>query len=153
MSEVSFDHTHMPDVDDLPLDELQRLVHDIQVQNDNVRKECNLYESFLSRTGSIISHQKSYPATPLSLEQKFLVTTSELKDVRDEIELTKESSEKYLEQLRVSDYAASSPSFCEMMLTRIVATRRNRNQNRRNEKGKRSTTHTQLSCFNYRCIF
>jgi hypothetical protein len=85
------------------LEELQQQIQKTQLRNIAYRKENNLFDSYLKRLGShantivpnILSTQT------LTLEQKFLIATSELKEVKDEIESTKESSEKFLEQLRV----------------------------------------------------
>ncbi|PRP74071.1 hypothetical protein PROFUN_08695 [Planoprotostelium fungivorum] len=88
------------ELDDLSLEELQRQIQHIQMFNASIRKECALYDSFIHRIGGQVPAADDLPQQSLTLEQKFLISTSELKDVRDEIETTKDTSEKYLEQLR-----------------------------------------------------
>lgn len=113
--------------DSLEVEELQNIIKQTRAYNTALRKENRLLESFANRTG-IGLHGESIPAeeTTLSMEQRFIIATSELKDLQEESQQVKEASEKTLDELRVT------MNFCPF--TEIVSTRRNRYSNCGNEK-------------------
>ena len=93
-----------PKYQEISIDELQQLIQQWRVKNNWIHKENQLFNSYIKRiTISTISIDSNEEPDSLILtpEQRFLIATSELKEIRDEIDKTKESSERFLEQLRV----------------------------------------------------
>eukprot|EP01116_Phalansterium_solitarium_P024957 TRINITY_DN931_c1_g1_i1.p1 TRINITY_DN931_c1_g1~~TRINITY_DN931_c1_g1_i1.p1 ORF type:complete len:393 (-),score=164.51 TRINITY_DN931_c1_g1_i1:228-1406(-) len=86
------------------LDDLMAAVQEIQNSNAVLKKENFVLESYLNRKRLPIERDlaSSDPDSvhTLSLEQKFFIANSELKDTAAEIDKAKAASEKYMEQLR-----------------------------------------------------
>jgi thiaminase len=84
------------------IDELHQTIQQTRISNSLIAKENQLFKSYLERVS--LSHPKyqiSESSPLLTGEQKYLVASNELKDIREEIQETKNSAEKYLEKLRV----------------------------------------------------
>ncbi len=87
------------------LEDLQQVIQQARLKNAWIQKENNLYSGYLKRISAHTpkaEYMASLEEITLSPEQRFLIATSELKEIHDEIEKTKENSERFLEQLRVT---------------------------------------------------
>lgn len=96
--------------EEMSIEQLHAEIKQLETRNAAFRRENMVFETFLKRVSAPLHPFASASTSlqPLTSEQRFFVVETVLRDTREEIEHTKESSEAFLEQLRVNDHQFKS---------------------------------------------